>query len=99
MKKCVRTKKLYIPKVPRVNPIEKANELAKQLGPKDAIKLATELHLGAVNALTGADGRSVMHDYISTAEVRKSAGLWGTVAGYLTRRYGFEKSAVPGPSK
>jgi hypothetical protein len=94
MKKCQRTKKLYIPKVPMVNPVEYANGLAKQLGPQEAVRLATELHRGAVNALGAVDGRSVMYDYLSVAEVRRTAGLWATVAGYLSRRYGFPKSTV-----
>jgi hypothetical protein len=80
-----RTKKMAIPRVPRRNPVEFGNQLAREHGLERAVALAEECAAGGRAALERVEGREIM-DYMSPDEVKKSVGLWSTIAGYLRKK-------------
>lgn len=81
-----RSKKIALPRIPKVSPVKYADELSRSLGLESATSLAQDLAKGGENALGGVDGRSIMFDYTTVEAVRRHTGFWKTVAGYLRKK-------------
>jgi hypothetical protein len=81
----VRTKKIMIPRVPKLNPVKHAQTLARLWGAERALAVAEELVAGGRAADERLEGREIP-DFMSPQEVKSSIGFWRTVAGYLRKR-------------